>query len=179
MGGVNSEVIYSYTYFGTKHLVDDYVSETIHALEYVARSDSMTLDAKMLFFRNLTKIYGRSALCLSGGATLGYYHIGVVKALFETHSLPLVITGASAGSLVAAMVCCRTDDELKQEIFNAEVLQPRLIALADSFTVRSLKTHPQGPIQTIPSDGCHVRHYRLDAKNAMDDQGYLTTCHKL
>jgi len=30
--------------------------------------------------RNLAATYGRTALCLSGGAGNGFYHIGVVKA---------------------------------------------------------------------------------------------------
>jgi len=41
---------------------------------------------------------------LSGGAFLGYYHGGVVKALFEGGYLPRVISGASAGSILASVV---------------------------------------------------------------------------
>ncbi|RYH18195.1 hypothetical protein EON65_27530 [archaeon] len=41
---------------------------------------------------------------LSGGAYLGYYHLGVVKALFEEGLLPRVISGASAGSIMTAIV---------------------------------------------------------------------------
>jgi predicted acylesterase/phospholipase RssA len=46
------------------------------------------------------KNYGRSALCLSGGATIAYYHYGVIKGLLEEDMLPRVITGASAGSMI-------------------------------------------------------------------------------
>jgi predicted acylesterase/phospholipase RssA len=35
---------------------------------------------------------------------LGFYHIGVVKALWTEGLLPRVISGASAGSLVAAQL---------------------------------------------------------------------------
>jgi hypothetical protein len=136
VGGIHSEHVYSFTYFGTKHLIDDYVSETIQALEFVAKSPDMDLSSRQTFLKNLSKAYGRTALCLSGGASLGYYHIGVIKALFENRLLPSVMTGASAGSLVAALVCCRTDEELKTEVFNAQVLQPRLTALRDSASVR-------------------------------------------
>jgi len=36
-----------------------------------------------------------------------------VKAFLDAGLLPRVITGTSAGGLVAALVCTRTDDELK------------------------------------------------------------------
>ena len=50
---------------------------------------------------------------------------GVVKAFLEADLLPRVITGTSAGGLVAALLCTRTDAELKR------LLVPRL---ADKIT---------------------------------------------
>ncbi len=44
---------------------------------------------------------------------MGIYHIGVLKTLFENDLLPRVLSGASAGSIVAAMLCTRTDLEYK------------------------------------------------------------------
>ena len=41
-------------------------------------------------------------------------HFGVVKAFLDQGILPRVITGTSAGGLIAALVCTRTDDELKR-----------------------------------------------------------------
>ncbi len=41
---------------------------------------------------------------LSGGAYLGYYHMGVIKALFAEGLLPRVISGASAGSIMTALI---------------------------------------------------------------------------
>ena len=49
---------------------------------------------------------------LSGGATLGMFHFGVIKALHEQGLLPRVISGSSAGSIVAGGVSTRTDDEI-------------------------------------------------------------------
>lgn len=43
-----------------------------------------------------------------------YYHFGVVKAHLDADLLPTVITGTSGGALVAALVCTRTDEELKK-----------------------------------------------------------------
>lgn len=48
---------------------------------------------------------------LSGGGTLGYFHLGVLKALIEQELCPTVISGASAGAFVAAIVGTRTDAE--------------------------------------------------------------------
>ena len=59
---------------------------------------------KLTFFNETRHSYGRSALLLSGGAYLGYYHMGVAKSLYEQGMLPRVISGASAGSLMAAVI---------------------------------------------------------------------------
>ena len=61
--------------------------------------------------------YGETALCLSGGAGMGYYHYGVVKALLENDMLPKIISGTSAGAVIAAMVATYPDEELVR-IFN-------------------------------------------------------------
>lgn len=45
---------------------------------------------------------------------MGMYHIGVVKALFEEGLLPQVVSGTSAGSLIAALLCSLSNDELPQ-----------------------------------------------------------------
>jgi len=58
------------------------------------------------------RAYGKSALCLSGGAGMGQYQLGVCKAMLEEGILPEVVSGSSAGALVAAHVCCRTPQEL-------------------------------------------------------------------
>jgi predicted acylesterase/phospholipase RssA len=52
----------------------------------------------------------------------------VIKAFLEADLLPRVITGTSAGGIVAALLCTRTDDELK------ELLVPEL---ADKITACS------------------------------------------
>lgn len=58
----------------------------------------------MAFFNETRHAYGRTALLLSGGAFLGYYHVGVVQELFRAGLLPRVISGASAGSLITAII---------------------------------------------------------------------------
>ena len=63
------------------------------------------------FFQRASHCYGRSALMLSGGGTLGYFHFGVLKTLIEEELCPVVISGASAGAFVSAVVGTRTDEE--------------------------------------------------------------------
>ena len=48
---------------------------------------------------------------------MGFYHVGVLKALMENHLMPRVIGGSSAGSIVCAMVGTRTDEECQTEMF--------------------------------------------------------------
>ena len=43
-------------------------------------------------------------------------HIGVLKALFEQQLLPRIISGASAGSIVCAVICTKTDEEIPRLI---------------------------------------------------------------
>jgi predicted acylesterase/phospholipase RssA len=74
----------------------------------------LSLEEKRVMFKQLSSNYGRTALCLSGGACFSYYHLGVIKAHLDANLLPKIITGTSGGALVAALVCTRTDDELKQ-----------------------------------------------------------------
>jgi hypothetical protein len=68
------------------------------------------------FLKRARAAYGRTALCLSGGAMMGNYHFGAVKALLETGLLPHIISGTSAGSVIGAMICTRTDEELLREL---------------------------------------------------------------
>ncbi len=57
---------------------------------------------------------GETALMLSGGGKLGNYHIGVIRVLHEGGLLPRVLSGSSAGSIMAAMVGTRTDAQLRE-----------------------------------------------------------------
>ncbi|KAF8935917.1 hypothetical protein BGZ47_009735 [Haplosporangium gracile] len=124
-GGVENARLYSQTYHGTKKPIEDYVREVTTSLQFVTESAKLTDEDKRSFLKSIYKNYGRTALCLSGGAGFGYYHLGVVRALLQAGILPTVITGTSAGALMAALTCCRTDEELN------EVLVPEL---AHKFT---------------------------------------------
>lgn len=70
----------------------------------------------IVFLKRARAAYGRTALCLSGGAMMGLYHFGHVRALLEMGCLPNIVSGTSAGSVVAAIVCTRTDEEIRRDL---------------------------------------------------------------
>ncbi|CAK7566280.1 MAG: Lipase 5 [Sporothrix epigloea] len=122
VGGINSPGLYCHTHTGTKHLVERYAKasvDLIHSLVDQTRNAASLpkglthqgmLDQLLLARRS----YGRSALVLSGGSVFGMAHIGVLKALFDRGLLPRIISGTSAGSIVAAVVCTRTEEEIPE-----------------------------------------------------------------
>eukprot|EP01083_Nonionella_stella_P080317 220697_1 len=110
--GITNPKLYAKTTCGTKTLIEDYIDSMCQSLHYISRSNAIPLEEKMSFFEELRHVLGRTALCLSGGATFAMYHIGVLRTLSRKNLLPRVITGASGGSFFAAMVCSKTDDEL-------------------------------------------------------------------
>ncbi|MDE0854910.1 MAG: DUF3336 domain-containing protein [Nevskia sp.] len=116
LGNLCNPALYGQSLVGTKLLIHDYVAEVVKALQYLAEGDFPEFDgaAKRRFFDETARSYGRSALMLSGGATLGLFHVGVVKALVLEDLLPEVISGSSAGSVVASTVGTRTPDELNE-----------------------------------------------------------------
>ncbi len=123
MGGMGRSELYGKAKFGTKHLIEDYVDEITLALEHLADPavDCISFEEKLDFFQRASHCFGRSALMMSGSGTLLYFHIGVIKALWQERLLPDIISGSSGGALVGSIVCASTDDELDR-IFDPEEL---------------------------------------------------------
>ena len=115
LGGMGRHSLYSRAKFGTKTLIEQYVDEVDDSLRFLAEleCDEITIQQKLDFFYRANICFGRSALMLSGGGVLGFYHMGVVKTLLNEGLLPRVISGSSAGALVAAVVGTHTDKELE------------------------------------------------------------------
>ncbi|KAK0623423.1 patatin-like phospholipase domain-containing protein [Immersiella caudata] len=131
--GIENPRLYSQTYYGTKNLVQNYVDEVERSLKFLVETQQLTREEKRVMFKGICSNYGRTALCLSGGATFAYYHFGVVKALLEADLLPDIITGTSGGALVAALVATRTNDELKELLIPS--LAHRITACREPITV--------------------------------------------
>ena len=106
--------LYQYANYGTKHLVEVFEDEMLKSLEFIANFNdkAFPLYRKMEFFSETRHSYGRTALLLSGGASLGMFHLGVIKTLYEANLLPKIVCGSSAGSIVAAMLCTETIDRI-------------------------------------------------------------------
>ncbi|MEE4193241.1 MAG: DUF3336 domain-containing protein [Halieaceae bacterium] len=116
LGGMGSSKLHEQARSGTKQLIEDYIDEIVDALKHIAEVDDseISLSEKLDFFYRANHCYGRSALMLSGGGVLGFYHLGVVKSLVEHRLLPRVISGSSAGSMIAGVLGTHTDKELRQ-----------------------------------------------------------------
>ena len=118
LGGMGNTRLYRHTRTGTKDLIERYIAsvlDTLSALlDLTRRRNSAIPDSRYLLEQVLQarQSFGRSALLLSGGGTFGMNHIGVVKSLWDVKLLPRIISGASAGSIVCAVLCTRTDDEV-------------------------------------------------------------------
>ncbi|KAK5659194.1 hypothetical protein OQA88_1285 [Cercophora sp. LCS_1] len=118
LGGMGNIDLYRHSYIGTKDLIERYVDSAIKTVEALVEKSAYTLPMDMESKDLLEGIlyarqsFGRSALLLSGGATFGMSHIGVLKALYEAKLLPRIISGASAGSIVCSVLCTRKDEEI-------------------------------------------------------------------
>lgn len=118
LGGMGNIDLYRHSYIGTKKLIERYVDSAVKTIEDLVEKSAYSIPTGMetkdllegmLYAR---QSFGRSALLLSGGATFGMSHIGVLKALYEQKLLPRIISGASAGSIVCSVLCTRKDEEI-------------------------------------------------------------------
>jgi predicted acylesterase/phospholipase RssA len=115
LGNMANPVLYQKARSGTKELINQYLDEVTKSLDMMCDSNVKTLppSRKRRFFNRAARSFGRSALLLSGGASYGLFHIGVIEELVEQGLLPQVITGSSAGSIVAGFVATHTNEELE------------------------------------------------------------------
>lgn len=114
--GITRPNLYNVTRIGTKSLIEEYVKKIVNSLTTICNAPEKLVsdEEKLGFFSEVRHTHGRTALCLSGGARLGIYHLGVIKALHERQLIPRIITGASAGGFASAMLAVRKDEELSE-----------------------------------------------------------------
>jgi len=142
LGRMHRRELWCHSYIGTKRLIERYTSTVIETIEQIV-ADALDRDNEtaMVLMQDLTEAranYGRTALCLSGGATLGMTHIGVCKAMYESGLLPYIISGASAGSIIAAVLCSKREEEYESLIQefpyrDLDVFSPKDATWADYF----------------------------------------------
>ncbi|MDN6860956.1 patatin-like phospholipase family protein [Pseudomonas sp. CAN2814] len=118
LAGMGRAELYGRARMGTKRLIHDYIEEVCQALEALSAVDDKSIgpQQKEDFFQRASHCFGRSALMLSGGAALGFFHAGVIKALLAENLLPSIISGSSAGSIIAAITCTHLDEELPEKL---------------------------------------------------------------
>ena len=117
--------LYIRTRVGTKALLEEYRDEVCRSLRWLASEACLpaeALAARREFCSTARTALGGCALVLSGGCTFGIFHFGVVKGLLELGHLPPVVCGASAGAVIASVVCTRTEDELRHVLSDQDDL---------------------------------------------------------
>lgn len=151
--------LYSVAVAGPKHFVGDYLDEAAAAMRWLGQVDiaGIAIKERLRRFQTAFKVYGNSALMLSGGATLGFHHLGVVKGLFELDLLPSILSGASTGAMIASGVCARNDEELGAMYADTDTIRLdgllavgaraalRNGALLDPAQLKSVLDHNIGP----------------------------------
>lgn len=144
LGNMANPALYQRARVGTKKLVTDYIEEVCAALTLLCDSEVESLPPmrKRIFLKRAARSFGRSALLLSGGASLGLFHLGVIRELEAHGILPRVITGSSAGSIVAGILATHTDDEWEQLIGRGDWRfdWARLVRLTDLGSARACWT---------------------------------------
>jgi len=126
-GGMGKPILYKLAKFGTKRLIEEYVDEIVNALEHIstlAESSDVSREDKQDFFERASHCFGRTALMLSGAGSLGHFHLGVIKTLFEYKMLPKVISGSSAGAIFAALLGTYSNKELTHILRDDILLDP-------------------------------------------------------
>ena len=118
LGNMANPTLYQEARGGTKKLINDYLDEVSAALQMIceARLKRLPPMRKRRFLKRAARSFGRSALLLSGGASLGLFHIGVIEELEKQQLLPRVVTGSSAGAIMAGILATHTDKELEEKL---------------------------------------------------------------
>jgi len=130
--GLLHEGLFSKAMAGSKVFTETYHNVVCSTLDFVCdhqnqyqhhrhqQQQHIPTDARLAFFNEMRHAYGRTALLLSGGAALGFYHAGVCKALLLNNLMPRVLGGSSAGSIICAMIATRTNEEVLNDMLHAK-----------------------------------------------------------
>ena len=118
LGNMNNVNLYRHSHTGTKQIIHDYLEESQAVLTALIHQSNMNDHYLLGILQQTRRNIGRTALVLSGGSTFGLFHIGVLAALFESDLMPKVISGSSAGAIVASIFCVHTTQEIPSLLTN-------------------------------------------------------------
>ena len=161
IGGMGNAKLYETARFGTKTLITEYIDAICDGLQHLAQCKSTGLsDAeKTDFFKRARACFGSSALLLSGGGIYGNFHVGVIKALREQDLLPSVMSGSSAGSLIASIIGTHTANELDTVLndkhlqieaeYVEKMLRGPIKGLLPEFDIRQISRHIERVIPNL------------------------------
>mmetsp|Transcript_6177 Transcript_6177/g.18681 ORF Transcript_6177/g.18681 Transcript_6177/m.18681 type:complete len:734 (+) Transcript_6177:2-2203(+) len=102
----------------TKKIIGEYQEAVTRSLHEVADAETVPTEDKVQFFNRVRRTVGVTALCLSGGGAITMYHTGILLGLIEAglYDQIHVVSGTSGGSIMAAMVGCKTKEEMLQYV---------------------------------------------------------------
>ncbi len=136
---ISAPGLYRRAHAGTKHLIVEFLDEVEASMHYICDNDYPGLSNadKLANFELAEKVYGRTALFMSGGGAFGIYNLGVIKALLKEDILPRVISGSSMGSFVAVVIGSRSRQELIEMFDNLDAIHTTALQLTSP--IRMLK----------------------------------------
>lgn len=136
--------------------MENYSEEVVNQIKSLAKSvsDVEELKSCLEFLKALRMSYGKTALLLSGGGALGLYHFGVLKCLGEQNLLPKIISGSSAGSICASIICTKTDEEFREYLAREdkpldllEIREPNVnLSLLETLRRKIKRLYSQGSV---------------------------------
>lgn len=185
IGNVGNPTLYAHCNVGTKYLIEDYTKELGEMVDYCATvaSSNMNIKSQIDFFKKIRRSFGNTALMLSGGAALGSFHIGVITCLFEQSLMPRIISGSSAGSIFASLLCTKLDSEFHQ-YFNPNFLDMHMLQLGSLEEHMSEEASKTGKVRNTIArfflegaifDEDHLKH---SLRNNLGDMTFLEAYNK-
>lgn len=157
-------------------LIKEYIDEVTTQLRMVCdfESEELLLAEKLAFMHETRHAFGRTALLLSGGASLGAFHVGVVKTLVEHKLLPRIIAGSSVGSVMCSVVATRSWPEIQSFFEDSWHSIQFFDQLGGIFTV-SKRIVTQGAVHEIRQLQMMLRHLtnNLTFQEAYDMTGRI------
>ena len=105
-------------------VIREYINEVKTCLKLISNDSQIPVTEKLSFCKRRDTCLGERDYFFPG-RSLGTFHIGVCRALNRRNLLPRVLAGSSVGSIIAAVVCTRTSEEL-HDFFSDENFESAL-----------------------------------------------------